>query len=49
MVCQFNPPITAGLPPMSNGIRVHQVSTAVIFMARSRIDLVGTDIFRPRT
>ena len=32
MVCQFSPPMTAGLPPMSNGIRVQYVSIADIFI-----------------
>ena len=31
--CQLSPPIVAGLPPISNGMRVQYVSTAVIFMA----------------
>jgi hypothetical protein len=38
--------MTAGLPPMSKGIRVQYVSTAVIFMARSRVLASRTSLTR---
>jgi hypothetical protein len=40
----LRPPNTAGLPPISNGIRVQWVSTAMIFMARSRSLDFGTTL-----
>ena len=38
--CQFRPPVVAGLPPISNGMRVQHVSTAVIFIVVLRFHIV---------